>query len=89
MNNSTLHLGSPQHFFIPHKDATQLNTVDTASALAHQAHAAISALMCTFNDEENNFNLAPTYVHSAMWAIQSQLELLQLAIDHNPKQGAK
>jgi hypothetical protein len=76
MNNSSLHLGAPQHFFVPHKDATQLNTVDTASALAHQAHAAISALMCT-------------YVHSALWAIQSQLELLQLAIDHNPKQGAK
>jgi hypothetical protein len=59
------------------------------NSLAHQAHAAISALICTYSDEDNNFMLVPTLVHSALWSIQSQLELLQLAIDHNPKQGAK
>ena len=85
MKTSTKHLGTPQHFFTIHPEATALDAQDVSDALLNQAHASITVLISTFDDVEKDFNISPLYLHAALWSIQNQLELLENAMKHKPK----
>ena len=74
--------GTPEELFVVHPDAPTDINIDVMGCCIERATGVLNAVICTGEDDSENFSLSKKALLGALWAVEGELETMKALLEH-------